>query len=492
MHTLASRAGLAAVSASLVLALGGDAFASGFAVARFGGPHGNPTETNPSALYYNPAGLALSNGTNVLVDINWALRSASYERGEGAVGLPAAEPSDFTAAELTASSGEATLNNFVYAPALLVSSDFGLDVPFAVGAGFFVPFGGSAVWDSADLSGDLVEQYPGAVDGPQRWYTIDGTQRTLAIALGASYAFELPGSMLSVGVVGNYYMSDVDTIRARNAAGTDDLATEGRSWLYADGTDFGLGVGLMYHVPDINLWAGLSYQSRPNMNGDMELEGTLENIFPPNVDRNEVTVTQRLPDIIRGGVRWRPIPTAEVRAFFDVTRWSALEQQCVIQTSALEGADPHEYCAWDPETGETANSVGIILNLGRDWHDAAGLRLGGSYWLANNDVELMLDLGFDGNAVPDETLEPALFDMNKVSVGAGAEIRLLGDGPVDQEEGFSMVLALSGTNIFYFERDTNGAETANTLRPTASAQPSSEGVYNQNIFVLNTALNLSF
>ncbi len=492
MYKLVTRAGLAAVSASLVLAAAGDAHASGFAVARFGGPHGNPTEVNPSALYFNPAGLALSNGTNVLIDINWAQRSASYTRGENAVGLPADDPSDFTAAELAASSGEATLNNFVYAPALLLSSDFGLDLPFAVGAGFFVPFGGSAVWDTADVPDDIDAAYPGAVDGPQRWYTIDGTQRTLAFALGAAYAIDLPASQLSIGLVGNLYMSDVDTIRARNAAGTDALDTEGRSWLYADSTDIGLGAGLMYHVPELRLWAGLSYQSRPNFNGDMELEGTLENIFPPNIDRNDVTVTQRLPDILRGGVRWRPIERAEVRAFFDYTRWSALEQQCVIQTSALNGADPHEYCAWDPETGETANSVGIILNLGRDWHDAAGVRVGGSYWLANNDVELMLDLGFDGNAVPDETLEPALYDMNKVSVGAGAEIRLLGDGPVDEEQGFSMVLALSGTNIFYFERDTNGAETANTLRPTASAQPSSEGVYTQNIFVLNTGLGLSF
>jgi hypothetical protein len=130
VYKLVTRAGLAAVSASLVLAAAGDAHASGFAVARFGGPHGNPTEVNPSALYFNPAGLALSNGTNVLIDINWAQRSASYTRGENAVGLPADDPSDFTAAELAASSGEATLNNFVYAPALLLSSDFGLDLPF--------------------------------------------------------------------------------------------------------------------------------------------------------------------------------------------------------------------------------------------------------------------------------------------------------------------------------------------------------------------------
>ena len=46
--------------------------------------------------------------------------------------------------------------------------------------------------------------------------------------------------------------------------------------------------------------------------------------------------------------------------------------------------------------------------------------------------------------------------------------------------------------IFYFERDTTGAATANTFRTTNSRQPSSEGIYNQNVFVWNTALYFGF
>ena len=40
------------------LALTASAQASGFGTARFGGEHGHPTTDNPTAIYYNPAGLA--------------------------------------------------------------------------------------------------------------------------------------------------------------------------------------------------------------------------------------------------------------------------------------------------------------------------------------------------------------------------------------------------------------------------------------------------
>jgi hypothetical protein len=76
--------------------------------------------------------------------------------------------------------------------------------------------------------------------------------------------------------------------------------------------------------------------------------------------------------------------------------------------------------------------------------------------------------------------------MDKVSAGVGGIFQLVG------RNNFSMSLATTASNIFYFERDTNGAATASAFATTNSKQPSSEGVYNQNIFLLNTALYFSF
>src|SRR5262245_45104378 len=55
------------------------AWASGFATARFGGEHGYVVTENPTALYYNPAGLAESEGTHIWVEYDLALRSAGYQ-----------------------------------------------------------------------------------------------------------------------------------------------------------------------------------------------------------------------------------------------------------------------------------------------------------------------------------------------------------------------------------------------------------------------------
>src|SRR6188768_910402 len=54
------------------------AFASGFAVARFGGEQGHPTATNPTAVYYNPAGIGMSRGTHLLADLNLVWRTQSF------------------------------------------------------------------------------------------------------------------------------------------------------------------------------------------------------------------------------------------------------------------------------------------------------------------------------------------------------------------------------------------------------------------------------
>lgn len=469
--------GLAA-SATLV-ALLPQAHASGFAVARFGGHRGTPVSINPTGLYYNPGALGLTEGFQAMVDYNLAWRTASYDRPISAIGRPSDSPSDFSAEYLAANSGEGTLDNIVGSPAIALSYHFGENLPLAIGAGFYVPFGGSAVWDTREAT----PGFPGSSDGPQRWYTIDGTIRTLGISLGAAYYIE--PARLSLGISGNYYSSSINTIRARIASGYDDMESggeivEGRSIIDASSTDFGVGVGAMWEAIPDQLWIGASWQSRPGFSGEMAMEGTLENFFPPNQDDNDIVITQSLPDIFRLGASWKPTAKWELRLFGDYTRWSVLQQQCVIETARLGDTDPFEFCATQANGSLEDRGNSVVLNLGRNWEDAFGVRAGTSYFL-NDRVEFFLDVGFDGNAIPDETLEPALFDMNKYSIGAGGVVEVLN----------GVSLSLGVTNIFYAERDTTGTRTANYLLPP-STQPSSEGVYNQNILVVNTGLWLQF
>src|SRR5687767_15048388 len=53
--------------------------AAGFASARFGGEHGNVTAVNPTALYFNPGAIGLSEGAHLFLDGTLALRRVTWE-----------------------------------------------------------------------------------------------------------------------------------------------------------------------------------------------------------------------------------------------------------------------------------------------------------------------------------------------------------------------------------------------------------------------------
>ena len=71
------------------LAAPAPAFASGFAAAEFGGDLGNVVTTNPTALYFNPAGIALGEGTRLYVSGVGGGRRASGAPTQAASEAPA-------------------------------------------------------------------------------------------------------------------------------------------------------------------------------------------------------------------------------------------------------------------------------------------------------------------------------------------------------------------------------------------------------------------
>ncbi len=334
----------------------GDADASGIAAARFGGEHGHPTTDNPTAIYYNPAGIALSKGTHIFVDGTIALRWAGYDR-------PSAGPDDVAPGSSPvqnnqetlglapgANDGKASLFNAIASPFLGVSSDFGTDFIYG-GLSVSFPFGGSAVWDrNSAYAGN--EQFPGAADGQQRWYSIDGSIRSMYIT--GAMAFNIRKIGLSIGLSGSAIRSNVSTLRARNADGTDDLVTvnsdgsvaydadgntslkEGRSLVDVKGWQGGFGIGLVYDVlKQGKYFIGASYTSQPNVAGGMTLKGTLKNSLATSQrDQSDVEFTQSLPDIFRLGFRVRPTDKYELRIFGDYTRWSVSDRQCLINVTS--------------------------------------------------------------------------------------------------------------------------------------------------------------
>lgn len=476
---LGSAAGL---TAALVAQPAG---ASGFLAARFGGEHGHPTTSNPTAMYYNPAGLALTGirpagasgwNTRLYLDGTFALRSATYERPADAITNLSPDPgSDRTPADaVSANSGKGDLGtDFVASPFVGVTTDFGLE-NFGAGLSVYVPLGGSAAWeDNADYEGNTT--YPGAVDGVQRWWTMDGRIQSLYVTAAAAY--RIPSLRLSLGLGVNAVQSIVNTVRARNLDGTDDLVDaggnlkEGRSVIDVSGWNLGLSGGVIWE-PVERVWLGLSYQSQPGF-GEMRLDGTLGTVLATSEDGvTDVELHQEMPDVWRLGGRWRPDDQWELRLFGEYARWSRFERQCIVNAS-------NPTCDLRDDGSEITADGSVIQNLQRNWEDAFGVRAGVSHWFTPG-VEAYVGVGWDGNAVPDETIDPALIDMEKFTAAIGGQFALADNWS----------LAATFTQVFYAERDVAVSAVRSFSAP--SAQPNAAGTYNQSVSVLNVATQLTF
>jgi long-chain fatty acid transport protein len=476
-----------------------DADASGISTARFGGEHGHPTGTNATTIYYNPGAIALTKGTHIYVDGLIALRTVSYQRPDSAVN-PQVGPGETILNG--ANNGTANLFNVAGAPFIGVLSDFGTEFIYG-GLAAYVPFGGGTRWGKNNQFKDS-EDFPGAYDGVQRWYAIDGNLRSFYIT--GALAFKIKAAAnLTIGFSGSAIYTSFDTIRARNADGTDNLVSggdpsnyvlkEGRSWLVASGWQAGFAAGFTVEPVKEVLWIGGSYTSQPNVTGGMALKGSLTNIFAnaasPAV--TDIELTQSYPDIVRFGFRVRPIQKLELRVFADYTRWSVMDKQCVMiveegnkDTRSCEFpnadtalTDPSSFGA-APDDPDQTDVSDVTQHLPRFWKDAGGVRVSVGYWFVP-ELETYIGLGYDSSAIPVETVDPALFDMDKVAITAG----------VLWQAHKRVALGATVGQVIYLTLDTKGRSVLNKFQPPTK-QASADGVYKQWLTIGNLYLDISF
>jgi long-chain fatty acid transport protein len=460
---------LAAVFGAAGLTLPRSAHAAGFATARFGGEHGSVTTTNPTALYYNPAGIGFSSGIHLFADGTLALRRVLWDHP------PASTDPIPPAGADGADYGRAAAFNVFGAPMVGATGRFG---NFAAGLALHVPFGGRVHWSQNDKVADTAA-YPLAADGVQRWHTIEGAMTFLCITGGLAYRF----GPLSIGATFNLYRSSMMSVRARNpnGQGLADSTREGRTTLDVSGTEASFGAGLMLETIPDHLWLGASYQAQPGL-GPMRLKGTLSTEYrgpwpqtspdsAPTETNFPVTMDQALPDIVRIGARFRVDRDWELRLSGDMTRWSVLQTQCV----AIEN-----YPCAVTRSGADASGGGVQQNLRRYWHDTYGIHAGASHWV-KPEIELFAGLGYETAAAPDSTLDPELPDAASVSGAGGARFGL----------GHRFFLALSYTHIYYFERNNIGKSAlASAEYPTTRSDGG--GIYHQWIGVINANAEKEF
>jgi len=461
-----------------LLAATNDAHASGYLTARYGSDLGNPTGANPYAVYFNPAAMGGTKGTQVVVDMSIVLRQASYLRDSTALSPGGTTPEaaqDANSPYFLSNTGKGTLLNLLALPYIGATSDFGTK-SFRGGAAFYIPYGGMATWDKKPGTAGV----PGSTDGPQRWHNISGTILAMHGTLAASYTIAPLNLSIGANVSGVFHT--VSTVRARNADDTDAVIgpdgriTEGRSYLTAQGLNMTAAGGLYWATRDDRLRLGLSYTAPPGF-GETRMSGELTQQLGTSAvatEAQKIDFLQSYPDIIRFGVGVRLHPKWDLKADFEYVRWGLFKRQCVV----LQG----QQCLTNDDGSAQSNdaSKNIVLNLKRDWNDAIGMRVGPSYF-ATPDLELFGSLGFTTPAVPKSTIDAGTIDAFRIYAALGAKYDV------------SKHLAVSASyNHIFFMQVNNIGQSVYAKNVVPSRSPGADGKYNSQIGMLNLNATIKF
>jgi long-chain fatty acid transport protein len=447
-----------------------EAHAAGFANTRIGGEQGTVVSTNPTALYYNPGAMGLAHGSQLGMYGSLALRHATWDRP--------ASPSDIQdPATQVGNTGKASTFNAFGGPTLAGTLQLG---NFTIGGGFFAPFYGRAHWSKNDAFEGT--STPLARDGVQRWFVIDGALTVLYFTVGAAYRI----GPFSIGVAGNLVSSTIDQTQAKNPSGLGlpDSTAEGRVFIDAHTFNGSFGAGAMLEPVPGQLWIGASYQARPQLIGPDSMSGIQKtttyaagSASPSDSTTYNINFSQKLPDIIRGGLRYHPknVPL-ELRLFGDITRWSSMAYQCLyIQGYA---------CAVNTDGSDASGGTQQFVR--RNWNDSFGGRLGVSWWVAPA-VELLLGAGYETAAVPDSTLAPDIADGTNISGALGVRLGLTE----------SLFLSLQYTQLQYLDRNNVGKSTLavdekGNPRSVPTVEQDSGGLYTQWIGIMTGNLEALF
>jgi long-subunit fatty acid transport protein len=375
---------------ALVAAAAGAARANPLSLARFGGLRGDAVYEGAYSLYWNPAALAAP-GFDVAVDAQLIARQASYDRDAALNAVPDAL--------VAANAGVATITTVGVVPSAMARWGRALR-GFDVGAGFgvFVENGGTASWDK-NLRAPPGS--PGALDGPQRWASINA--QLLLVDLGLGLAARHRRSGLSIGFTPILVAGSFSTVRARNIDQSEDLVDaagnpkEGRAYFAGSGVGFSAIVGVRWD--DGRGWAaGATYQrgARMDLSGDLHVAfGTQA----PSSQRAKLSLP--IADVVRLSAALRATRWLTLRPTFEWALWSTLKEH--VFAAASDGTP--------------------LLVIPRNYHDMVGGKLRADARL-DARWSVMLGLGLERGPTPHSTMEPGFGESSSVEAGAGARYAL--------------------------------------------------------------------
>jgi long-chain fatty acid transport protein len=316
---------------------------------------------DPSAVYWNAAGLGFLKGTNIMFSTHLVAPQTKF-RG------------------VTPLVDQYRSENRVFFPTHLFASHT-INDQWAVGLGFTQPFGLGTTWD---------ENWPG------KYLAIETGLTTYVVSPVVSFK---PIETLSISAGFLYGFANVKITRKSPLSSlfADDAFVE------LEGSDkfaYGFNAGLMFRPKDF-ISIGASYSSEM----EYEFEGTASTIAPSQfatqVPSGNITASLTTPQNIAAGIAVDVTKELKLSAEYQYIGWSSYD------TLAVDFED------------ETFTDIASP----RLYKNSYILRFG-AYYRLNEQVGLMGGFYFDNMPVDPENLNPSLADSDRLGFSAGIDAQL--------------------------------------------------------------------
>jgi long-chain fatty acid transport protein len=281
------------------------------------------TADNPSAIYYNPAGITQLQGHQARAGVNVISLDITYDS-------PAGRETDIER-DFSPVPGF----YYTYTPT---------NLPVSFGVGYYLPFGLSLEWpDNAPFRGTVTS-------GALAYHTLVGVAawqvtKTLSIAAGPTF---------------NYSTTD---LRRGIAAPGDEFKFKG------DDFDLGFSAGLLWKPHEKHAF-GLAYRSATRM----DYEGK-SRVLPVayQVPEQDASAKVDFPQVIVAGYSFRPTPKWNLEVNIDWTDWDTLNTPILKQGTGNVPLPLEWESSWAVEAGATR-------------YFDNGLHLSGGYVFLENSV----------------------------------------------------------------------------------------------------------
>jgi len=357
----------------------------GFATAR--GEAFAATADNPSAIYYNPAGIARLPGNQLRSGIYGLYLDPTFEP-------PASEPNAGNRYHLE--------NNLAAAPQFFLTHVLE-KLPLSLGLGVYAPYGAGASWPD---------------DTGFRSVATEG--KLTYIRFNPVIAMELlPGLSVGAGVMVDYGNIELEQGLLRTAVPFANIFR-----FEGDDLSVGYNLGLLWQAHEkISLGATFRSSTSFKMSGHTEFEQ--QPIIQPTKLKAEADFEFPLTAVF--GISFRPTPKWNLEFNADYTDWSSLGTILLRQQSPPPfpvQQDIPVTLQWQPSWNYC---FGVTRYLEGGWHASAGYL-------------------FNENSVPDAYYSPLAADLNRhfFSVGVGHKGKRL-DFDVAYQFGYGPAHTVTGS-----------------------------------------------